>query len=578
MMEALLVARGTTSDPVWLRTGPDPARRRIPRARLARAVLGASLVASGAAVHPLAAADFTAVDAVFADYDRSDAPGCAVGIVRDGALVHARGYGMANLEHAIPIDARSVFRTGSVSKQFTAMAVVLAARAGRLSLDDDLRRWLPELHDYGTPVTLRQMLRHTSGLRDYLVLMELAGKRDEDFYTDAELVAALARLEKLNFPPGDDYAYSNSGYFLLSQVVGRATGQSLAAWARQRIFTPLGMADTHFHDDFRRIVPRRASGYRPLKDGGFEIDQTTLNMVGDGGVFTTIEDFAKWDRNFDAPAVGDASVLEELQRPGVLNDGTPQEYALGLRVAHYCGQRLVEHGGAFVGFRAAYVRFPDARLSLVALCNRADAQPTTRLLRVADALLEGQLAPAEAQPPALPEAERARRLGTYWNPEIATFVDVKETDGRLQLEADGSPYRLRPAGSGRFRAIEDEGEASVRFVPESGPAERLELDRSGMKPRSYRRVAGAAPGDLGPLVGEYRCGELAAVARLGRNAEGKLVLHVPPALEAELTSLDADLFRWSGGSLVVVRDAAGGVAGFDLSAFRARGFRFARQP
>lgn len=550
-----------------------------------RRVLGAGVVPRAAAlvvagacgVQPLAAAQLAAVDAVFADYDRRDTPGCAVGVIRDGALAHARGYGMANLEHAIPIDARSVFETASVSKQFAALAVVLAARDGRLSLDDDVRRWLPSLHDHRTPVTLRQMLHHTSGLRDYLVLMQLAGKRDEDFYTDAEVLAALARLEQLNFPPGDDYAYSNSGYFLLSQVLREATGQTLAAWARERIFVPLGMVDTRFQDDFRRLVPRRATGYRPLKDGGFEIDQTTLNMVGDGGLYTSVEDFAKWDRNFDAASVGDASLLEELQRPGVLNDGTLQDYALGLRVGGYRGQRIVEHGGAFVGYRAAYLRFPDARLSLVALCNRADAEPWRRLRRVADALLEGRLAPAEPESPALAEAERTGRLGSYWNPEIAGFVEVEEHDGRLLLKSGSTRYRLRPAGSGRFRAIEDEGTASVRFAPESGPAERIEVRVSGTKARSYRKVGAAAAADLAPLVGDYHCHELGAAARLDRNAQGRLVLHVPPALEAELEPLDADLFRWSAGSLLVVRDAAGGVSGFDLSALRARGFRFERR-
>ncbi|MCZ6507034.1 MAG: serine hydrolase, partial [Acidobacteria bacterium] len=270
------------------------------------------------------------VDALFADYDNTRSPGCSLGIVRGGELTLARGYGMANLEHGVPLTARSIFRIGSTSKQFTAASIVLLAQEGKLRLDEDLRDHLPEMPGFDPPVTLRQLLHHTSVYRDYLTLMSIAGRRGDDFYTDADVLGMLSRQRELNFPPGNEYLYSNSGYWLLSQVVLRASDRSLREYAEARIFSPLAMNDTHFHDDHAEIVPNRASGYRPTEGGAFRISMTTLPMVGDGGVFTSVEDLTRWDRNFYTPVVGGSAFVEQMLERGVLNDGTVLDYALGL--------------------------------------------------------------------------------------------------------------------------------------------------------------------------------------------------------------------------------------------------------
>ena len=281
------------------------------------------------------------VDAIFAAYDNTRSPGCAVGVIRDGEFILRRGYGMANLEHGIPLSSESVFRIGSTSKQFTAAAILLLVEEGRVSLDGDVREYIPELHDFGTPVTIRHLLHHTSGYRDYLTLMGLAGYRGDDYYDDDDLLRMISRQRELNFEPGSEYLYSNTGYWLLSQVVERASGESLREYAAGKIFGPLGMDNTHFHDDHRIVVPNRASGYVSAGQDGYRIFMTTLPMVGDGGVFTTVDDLLAWDRNFYDPSIGSPGFVESMQTTAVLNDGEALTYASGLTVSTYRGLRTV---------------------------------------------------------------------------------------------------------------------------------------------------------------------------------------------------------------------------------------------
>ncbi|MCG6955138.1 MAG: beta-lactamase family protein, partial [Gemmatimonadetes bacterium] len=305
------------------------------------------------------------MDSIFRTYDSTHSPGCALGVIRDGDFIYRRGYGMANLELGVPNTPESVFRTGSVSKQFTAAAILILARDGQLSLDDDVRKYLPELQPHDPPVTLDELIHHTSGVRDYLTLMSLAGKRDDDFYTDDEVVSMLARQKELNFEPGTDWLYSNSGYFLLSQVVKRVTGQSLREYAQKHIFDVLGMTHTHFQDDHTTIVPDRASGYAPKDDGGFRISMTTLDMVGDGGVFTSVDDLLYWVRNFYDDHLDGGGIVQASLRRAALAGGDSTSYAFGLEHSTYRGLRVVSHGGSFVGFRADITHFPDQHFDVV---------------------------------------------------------------------------------------------------------------------------------------------------------------------------------------------------------------------
>ena len=317
------------------------------------------------------------VDAVFADYASPTGPGCSLGVIQDGRLVHATGYGAANLDHGIPNGPATIFRIGSVSKQFTAAAIALLAVQGELELDAPVQRYIAEFPDYPDPPTVRHLVHHTSGVRDYIVLMSLAGNRSEDFFTNQEVLDAINRQRELNFAPGDDYLYSNSGYFLLGEIVARVSGQSLREFARANFFEPLGMPRTHFHDDHNEIVPGRAIGYAPTPSGDdFRINVTTLDMVGDGGIFTSVEEWVAWDRNLGAGTVGGPEWVALMHTRGVLNSGDTIPYAFGIAHGEHRGLATVGHGGCLGRIPGGHVPLsrgrPFVRRPLQPLPDRPD--------------------------------------------------------------------------------------------------------------------------------------------------------------------------------------------------------------
>lgn len=449
--------------------------------------------------------DETAVDAVFSDFS-IETPGCALGIVEDGALRYGRGYGAANLEHAIPITTRSVFRSGSVSKQFTAAVVAIAAMDGHLSLEDELRTWVPEIPDYGNRLTLLHTLNHTSGLRDYLTLMSLRGLRSSDFYSELELIERQAAQAELNFEPGSEYLYSNSGYFLVTEAVARAVGTTFREYADEVLFSRLGMDSSHFHDDHQHIVPLRADGYAPLADGGFRTSMTTLEMIGDGGVYTSIDDLVSWltAQERDGLRTG---LNEIVHAPGVLNDGEAIPYALGLSHGEYRGLPTIGHGGAFVGYRAHTLRFPTEGIGLALLCNRSDANPGARIRQVADVVLAGRLeAPEEirASGPgadsSIPAARPDRAtdfVGSYYSRELDVTYRISVEDGALRVRAgaaiDGELYLVQgdTLATG-FRRPDGrvQPQLTLRFLRSGDRVRGFELDAGRVVHLGFERIEG----------------------------------------------------------------------------------------
>ncbi len=322
-----------------------------------------------------------AVDKIFASYDKPDSPGCAVGVIRDGNFVYRKGYGMGSLELGVPLSPQSVFYLGSVSKQFTAAAVLLAAEQGFVALDDDIRKYVPELPTYyGRSITLRQMLHHTSGLRDFEVLTYLSGRDGSEPFSKDEILDLIARQKGLNNAPGDAYLYSNTNYFLLGEAVGRATKQSLAAFAKKNIFDPLRMIHTQYYDDRTRVVPGRIPAYSPNAKGGFVVNWSlNWDIVGAGGVMSSVDDLLLWDRNFDKDTLGRGTLIKELKSYGTLNNGLRTEYAMGVEMGSYRGLPTVQHDGAFGGYRSAILRFPGQHFTFICLCNvQAPCRTTLR--------------------------------------------------------------------------------------------------------------------------------------------------------------------------------------------------------
>ena len=352
--------------------------------------LGTALVAGGA-VRSTSARDQTSlgirVDEVFKDFTAPGSPGCTVGAYRGGQIVHRGAYGMANLDHDVKLTPASVFHVASVSKQFTATAILLLAADGKLALDDDVRKFIPELPDFGHRITIRHLAHHTSGIRDQWDLLGLAGWRySRDLITDDDVLQMLSRQKDVNFTPGARHLYSNSGYTLLATIVRRASGQSFRQFTTERIFKPLGMVNTHFRDNFNEVVKGQAYGY--ARDGaGFRLSVTNFDTAGATSLMTTAEDLAKWNAQFDEPVVGGQALLTALLTRGVLNDGRPIDYAFGISHGTYRGVPTVSHGGADAGYRAAFLRFPAQRFGVAVLCNLASANPTLLAQRVADVYL-----------------------------------------------------------------------------------------------------------------------------------------------------------------------------------------------
>ncbi len=375
------------------------------RTLVAGAVLTVSM-ALLAAAPALPAGDETAgkVDKLFAAWDNTTSPGASLAVVRDGKIIYERGYGMAKLEDGIVNTPDKVFDIGSVSKQFTAACVAMLVREGKIGPEDDIRKYIPEMPAYEKPVTVNHLLHHTSGLRDYNALLELAGFRAEsDCPTVEESLDIICRQKKLNYAPGEEYSYTNTGFFLLSQIVERVSGKSLNAFAQERIFGPLGMTKTLFQDDHTQIIHDRATGYAK-GENGFQINMSNWDETGDGNVYTTVRDLYLWDQAFYTNVLG-RDLMDMLQTTGVLNSGQAIDYAWGLVVSEYKGLKVVEHGGAWAGFRAALVRFPEQKFSVIILANLDSIDPSGLALRVADIYLAGQL-----RSPPKKKGKRPRRL------------------------------------------------------------------------------------------------------------------------------------------------------------------------
>ncbi len=379
------------------------------------------------------------IDAIFAG-QAADAPGCAVGVRQGGRVVHRAGYGLADLEHRVAITPASVFYTGSLSKQFTATAIALLAREGRIDLDAPARRWVPELPEVAGDVSIRQFIHHTGGLREKWDLLAMQGVPVATTLITQQMVLDLvSRQRGVNFPAGTRYAYNNTGYDLLATIVARATGSSIRAFAQERIFGPLGMATARYADRYGELIPDRAMGYA-LRDSQWTMLPAMVETVGSGSVYASLDDLLAWVASWEGGVLGDTALQRQLETPGVLSDGRPMTYAWGLVVDEWRGERRVSHTGALAGYRTAIWRLPNQRWAAVVLCNSAEAQPERVVAQVAQATL-GRLLATELTvasnsggdvsitippPPEIP----ADIVGTYWSDELqVTWTITRRDDG-----------------------------------------------------------------------------------------------------------------------------------------------------
>src|SRR6266481_1650180 len=432
------------------------------------------VILSGWAVARGSAGDdkkIAAVDEVFTDLTKAGSPGCALGVYRDGKMVYSKGYGLANLEQNVPITPQSVFDIGSTSKQFTAASILLLQKQSKLSINDDVRKYIPELPDYRQKVTILHLLNHTSGLRDYLTLMDLAGIHIDSVTTDEDALQIVSRQQALNFAPGSDWLYSNTGFFLLSVIVKRVSGKTLREFAAENIFTPLEMTHTQYRENHASLIANRALAYdEKEKKDGYALNVSYFEQTGDGAVHTSVEDLLKWDENFYGPRVGGKEFLGELQERGKLNGGKVLEYAKGLFIGEYRGLRTVSHGGSWGGYRAELLRFPEQHLSVACLCNLGDAGPSRRAHQVADVYLASMMKPKEQNKEedknnekseiALAAEQLKPYAGDYWSEELGVIYRLGLSDGSIKvaavLDASGTPRvnnfrnEMRATGADEF--------------------------------------------------------------------------------------------------------------------------------
>ena len=447
-----------------------------------------------------------AVDEVFQDLTAPGSPGCALGVYRGGQMIYEKGYGLANIEENVAITPKSVFDIGSTSKQFTATSILLLEKEGKLSIDDDVRKYIPELPDYGKKITILNLLNHTSGLRDYLALFDIAGVNIDSVTTDEDALALILRQKGLNFAPGSEYLYSNTGFFLLSVIVERVSGKSLREFAAENIFSPLQMTHTQFRNNHRSLVPERAMAYdENEKKDGFTLDVSYFEQTGDGAVHTTVEDLLKWDENFYSGQVGGKILLAELQEAAKLNDGKKLNYAKGIVVSEYRGLRMVSHGGSWGGYRAQLMRFPDQHFSVATLCNLGSSDPTRRATEVADVYLNSAMKPKtvksaeadddepkkEAKTISLTKEQLAAYAGDYWSEEMGVSYRLAVRDGALKVVAvqdkSGIP-RANNFAKDEFRPTA----ADVFTVGEDGLT--VKFKRDGAAPSEFQLDAGRSTG------------------------------------------------------------------------------------
>lgn len=523
-----------------------------------------------------------AVGALLAKHRRTDAPGCAIGVYRGGEILRTGAFGMANLEFGVPITPKTVFDIASTSKQFTAASLVLLAQEGRLSLDDEVRKYLPEMPHYGTRMTIRHLLNHTAGLRDYNGLLSMSGFRRDDVSTTDEAYALIARQKGINFEPGTRHLYSNSGHFLASMIVEKVSGQPFGEFARERIFKPLGMNSSLFRDDHTLIVPQRAVGYSPKDGAGYKIDVSNWEQVGDGGLLTTVDDLAKWAGNLQSGAVGGKDLIDALHTRGVLRDGSAIDYTIGLEHGSDRGRPFIEHGGRWGGYVSHFRRYPAERLTVAALCNNSQAPVMSLVQSVSDVYLGSATADrdktrlAAQQPTArLSEAQLDAWVGEYRDPESGEMVKVSREGGGLTAKGAGPTFTLRPVSPFGFVVTGGPAGARAQFETHTGGARSAAFFIGDKLFQTFRAVSRVSvpPAELAKYVGEYRCSELDAVYRV-EASDGALILKRPRAPSDRFLPWERGMFQ---GARSVALTFAGAIKGkspaFRIDTPRVRGLQ-----
>lgn len=489
---------------------------------------------------------FKNVDELFEKWDTTKSPGCALAVVKNGEILYKKGYGMATLEHSATIQPSTRFYIASTSKQFAAFQIALLEEAGLLSAEDDVREYIPELPDYGSTIRILHLIHHISGLRDFLELNALSGRHYDELITPEDALEMICRQKQLNFNTGDRYLYCNSGYFLLSEIVKRVSGKSMRQFAEENIFGPLGMKDTHFHDDRTEPISRRAVGYRLDREKGYRISVPGLETVGSGGIYSTVEDLALWDKNFYNNRLGKGSpqLMERILVRGVLNDGEELDYAFGLTVQDYKGVKKIGHSGGYGGYSAEFIRFPEHAFTIICLSNNSTLSAPSLALKVADIFLEEHYKKQETseteelRPVELDIKGLKQKTGYYFSDESEVVLKMEVKDNKLGLDFQDSFFPLTPVSDNHFHLLNAPLRAEIEFLEgDKTRIAKVDLKR-GKEPECLQQMQERKlpEAEIEALVGEYYSDELGTYAKIDSAADGltlKLGRHLGEMIPGE---------------------------------------------
>ena len=527
----------------------------------------------------------TRIDKIFENWDKSDSPGAALAVVKGKKVVYTQGYGSANLEYDIPITPTTVFHVASVSKQFTAFAVTMLADSGKLSLDDDIHLHLPEIPDFGKTITIRHLLHHISGLRDQWELLAMAGWRLDDVITKNHILKMVRRQKDLNFNPGEEYLYCNTGFTLLAEIVERITKKPFPDWTQENIFDPLDMTNTHFHDDHERIVKNRSYSYSP-QGKGFRKRVLSFANVGATSLFTTAEDIAKWVMNFDSQIIANDAVMAQMHEQGRLNSGVTINYAFGLSIGEHKGLKTVGHGGSDAGFRSQVVRFPEENFAVIVLSNFSAINTNRLAMQVADIYLSKKTIEKK------PSKKKAERASLELDPKILEsyegiyqirpdyILTIKKQDEQLTVQGTGGRKYVLYAESERlfFRRnanfeitfnINNVGDITNITIQENG----RELEGTKIKPVQLN------PEELAEYTGDYYSSELDTFYRIVFD-EGRLIATHRKHDDFTLTVITPDYYsgtEWFFRKVHFTRNDTNSINGFEVTGSRVRNLRFTKQ-
>ncbi len=528
-----------------------------------------------------------AIDSLFTEWNKSDVPGAALGIIKDSKLIYSDGYGIANLEHDIEITPSSVFYIGSVSKQFVTFSILLLEEQGKLDLDDKIQKHLPDFPEYDAPLTIRHFIHHTSGIRDFFTLMYLNGRNYLDISDVEEVYELIKRQKELNFSPGEKYLYSNSCYFMLAMIVENVAGQSLKEFAQENIFQPLGMKNTLFHDDNTDLIKNRASSYSKKTDEeGFNNLIMKFDLVGSGGIYSNIEDLYLWDQNFynNKLGKGGQGIIDKMHEEGLLNNGESSGYAFGLSNGTYKGLKTVSHAGAFAGYRSQLIRFPEEGFSVIVLANRGDANPTRKAFQVADILLKDKF----VEEPGNEESETNNTIATEkftlnqltgsYEIQAGVVLEITVKNDSLHVLQDwnNSSYNILNTFGNNY---EIPNNSSIQFVfseLKDGFTETLTLLQNGGETIFKRHEIIELPDlNLEEYTGEYYSEEL-GVSYLLLTEGDKLKVEVSNYDAQELSLYDIDAFTSDIG-LLRFNKSDGEIKGFELDALGVTNLKFKKK-